>query len=844
MPGFGSGPFGHGAFGEWAWGKNVLFFLAPENPYRVHDTAGFFEAYAEAQAASFERLRRKIRNLGDLKDPLLVPAADDVSILLRLGPKLRVLSEVEQFGIHAAVSITGALETGNGRFTFADIGKEITIEKSIVLGNNRVVTISGIGSVSSVSTQPTLAVDVGPLRWTLRTVEADDPAGIKYEVAAGSVSDILLGWPLSDGFSEVTVAERTLFPAATVERNLYTDREGSNGYFDGLGHFHSDNGGFAQHEVGRLLSLALSVNPENTGRFEIVEVVSATEVVLDATDIVANDGGPLTWALLRRSQLVLEGVNVLRGVVEQYGSDLTISGSNLVTVSADFTAADVAKIVTIRATGSAANGNYVITAVPSRTQVTVIPTPPVDASVFYWEVRAATEIGDGTQVQVRALSLLQYLAQDFGVELDTREDEIFQRRWVASVPRWIPLKGSADGYAFMGKLTGFDVTATALFRVTLPIYDLLGNGIAVGETGAGRSGTNGTLTTVGLRVRFTAPTALFTYLDVGLQIEVQDSGSGNDGLRTIDSVVDAQTVEFSILDAATTPDANNGALVWRIVRLYARVPPELPVFDEINADLMTYLKGAPAFTIDKYCTETGWDTKVGTGYDGVLVITGVTPGTPSPVPVTYTVAVYGDIDVVTGLGIGRWKLTDSDSVAYFLEAPPTEVLEVGVGRSGTDGDLNAVDTFTSATAVFTVNDVGRQLRISGSGSGNDGRHRILAFIDPQNVQLSETPILPEANSGSLTWAVVSWTVPIIATIPPATGGAFIEYMCSRSALTCDYCPSNRVLITANSSLALTDPLTRLVDRLDQVRPAHVGLVFDAGMTATATVVFSATVTTP
>lgn len=843
MPGFGSGPFGHGAFGEWAWGKNVLFFLAPENPYRVNDTDGFFEAYAEAQAASFDRLRHKIRDLGDLKDPLLVPATDDVSILLRLGPKIRVLSEIEQFGINASVGVTGALETENGRFTFADIGKEITIEKSSVAGNNRVVTISGVSSASSVSTQPQLATDAGPLRWTLRSVEEDDPLGAKYEIAAGHITDVLLGWPLSDGYSEVTVSGRTVFPAATVERNLYTEREGVDGYFDGTGHFHSASANFAQYEVGRLLSLSGSVHPENQGRFEIAEVLSPTEVVLVETAI-ADDGGPLTWALLRRSQLVLEGVNVLRGVVEQYGSDMTISGADLISVSADFTAADVDKIVTMRATGSAANGNYTIVSVLSRTQVTVTPTPPVDASAFYWEVRAATQIGDGTQVQVRALSLLQYLAQDFGVELDTREDETFQRRWVASVPRWIPLKGSADGYAFMGALTGFDVTATSLFRVTAPIYALVSNGLAVGETGEGRSGTNGTLTTVGVRVRFSAPTALFTYLDSGLQIEIQGSGSGNDGLRTIDSLVDATTVEFSIGDAATTPDANDGALVWRIVRLYARVPPELPVMDEINADLMTYLKGEPAFTIDRYCTETGWDTKVGTGHDGVLVVTGVVPATPSPVPVTYTLSVYGDIDVVTGMGVGRWKLTDSDAVEYFLEVPPTEVLEVGVGRAGTDGELDLVDTFISATAAFTVNDVGRQIRITDSGSGNDGLHRILAYIDPTSVQLSETPILPEASTGSLTWAVVSWTTTVIATIPPATGGAFIEYLCSRSELTCDYCQSNRVLITANSSLVLTDPLTRLVDRLEQVRPAHVELVFDVGMTATATVVFGATVTTP
>jgi len=150
----------------------------------------------------------------------------------------------------------------------------------------------------------------------------------------------------------------------------------------------------------------------------------------------------------------------------------------------------------------------------------------------------------------------------------------------------------------------------------------------------------------------------------------------------------------------------------------------------------------------------------------------------------------------------------------------------------------------SATAAFTSADVGRQIRVSGSGSGNDNIYRILSFTNATTVHLTDPPLLPEANSGSLTWAVVYWTFTVKATEPPALGNGTIEYVCAESGLSCDYCKSYRVFVRANTALALQDPQTRLETRLDQARPAHVQFVFETGVTATASVTFGATVTTP
>jgi hypothetical protein len=310
-------------------------------------------------------------------------------------------------------------------------------------------------------------------------------------------------------------------------------------------------------------------------------------------------------------------------------------------------------------------------------------------------------------------------------------------------------------------------------------------------------------------------------------------------LRTIESVLSTTLVEFRIEDTAT---AETG-LDWRIVRIYATEPPKLTVVDEINGDLMTQLKGSGAFTVDKYCFESGWDTKIGVGGDGVLVITATSPSVASPTPVSIVVTAYGDLNVITGLGEGKWKLTDATAVEYFLETTPTENLEVGAGRAGTDGTLSNTDEFSSPTAVFTAQDVGRQLRISGSGSGNNNLYRIKTYIDPNTVELQDAPLLPEANSGSLTWAVVYWTFEVIASTPPDTGAATVEYECP-TIITCDYCQSHKILISGTTSEALLDPMGKLVDRLNHVRAHHAGLVFDVGYEITAAVEISATVTTP
>ena len=775
MPGFSGGPFGEDPFGEYNWSRRVLFETAPEI-YRTADADNndLFRKYAEAQGLSFDNLRRKIAAFADLRDPRAARTRYDEVVTLRLGTVEEIKGPVEQSGVLAEVTAISVFKTLRGRFTTADINKEITVSNSAIATNNRPVVITNIVSSTEVLTNPPLATDAGPLRWELRKREASTVKETLVTVRAGDVEDITPGWILSDGYADFTVLKRQQFKPESEERKLLTLREGSNGSINAALNFTSPTLALTSRDVGRRLTIAGSLHPEtNDDKFEIVDVLSAIECTLDGSpDLIAEPTGALVWALLRDSELTLSGSATLRGVVEQEDEDgeITAVGPPAVfeAASARFTDDDVGKLLTIHKPSDPDNNTYEILTRVSDTIVELDATMSGLGTDFHWEVRVATDEGDETQVTVRAPSLLQYLAQDFGIEVDAREEEEWQRRWVESVSRWIGLKGHEDAYKYVAELTGFTADVAGLYRVNQETYlaVLAAGGVAhmVGEDGDGRSGSDGSLDVVAGLVRFSSPTAQFVNGDVDRQIYVTGTfGSTNDGLRTIVTVIDAQTVEFRLLDSMVgTSDANNGTLTWSIVRLYAEQAPLLPVHDEINADRMTYLKGAAVFGIDKYCWEQSpspWSTLLGPGDagDGRIFITSVTPATSFAFAVTYTLEGRGDFSVITGLGVGRWRLTDSDPTAYFVETVPT----LHERHSGTDGSLTDVlgdRVFSSPSAAFTGADAGRFVVVRDAARPENNKGwLILALITSTSLKLStaHAPVVDDPNNGNLKWEVLA-----------------------------------------------------------------------------------------
>ena len=941
MPGFGSGPFGAAAFGQFNWSRRVLFLMAPEI-YRTADleNSDFFQRYAAAQGVSFDNLRSKIASFADLRDPQAVRTRYDETTLLRLGRVETIKGTVEQQGVLATVVAGGIFTTRRGRFTFADVGKELTVTGSSIATNNRTVVVTNIVSPKELLTNPPLATDAGPLRWELRETESSTEVETRVQIVGGDVDVVTPGWVLSDGFSDFTVLTRTLFKSEARERKLLTLREGSDGSISASLRFSSLTLALTSRDVGRRLTITNTVNPEeNEGKFEIVDVLSSTECLLDSTDIVAEPTGELVWALLRDPELVLKGSATLRGAVEQEDDDgevITVGPPSVFeTVSAAFSTTDEGKLLTIHIPGDpfGNNGTYEVLSVLSSTQVEVDATLSLQAG-YRWELRDPTDIGDETQVEVRAPNLIQYLAQDFGIEIDNREEELYQRRWVESVSRWIGMKGHEDCYKYLAELTGFTAEVTGLYRVSQELYVTVAAAGAetydVGEDGEGRSGTDGSLNVVAGLVQFSSPTAAFLEGDVGRHIDVTGTGGGtNDGLRTISRVVDANTVEFRSVDSMTgASDAQNGSIEWRIVRLYADQAPLLPFHDEIMHDLMEYLKGSTVFQIDKYCweqTPAPWSTLLGPGDagDGRIFITSVDPPGPSAFPTSYTLEGRGDFEVAVGLGGGRWRLTDSDPATYFLETVPTLhedysgtdgdfqglfnwfitpsfafvaadagkvlvvwnaatpsqnkayiissagvfgsygvlVLSVSVSEdgndgnlhfqvldpdaTGTDGALTAPRRFTTTAPAFVATDEGKRLIVSDSGSGNNRQFVIETYIDANNVDLApyDSPATPDANNGSLTWAMFSYRFTVQATEPPNVGAASLEYICPEQ-MTCSYCRSNKALVEASTPYLLEKGLDRLRDRLEQGRPKHVELVENFGFEVNASLNLTATVDSP
>jgi len=723
MPGYGSGPFGGEPFGEFNWARRVLFDLAPVL-YREEDVDDLFLKYADSQGEVFTDLRRQIRNFFELREARAVRTQFDETGLLLLGAIQLIKEPVEQTGIRGSVTGVSVFQTERGRFTFADVGKELTVTNSTLADNNTSVVITSVVDSTSVLTNPPLVVDAGPLRWEVRPVSASLTNETIVEVVSGDVEPIGPGWILSDGSTEFEVTERKQFFNIEDERKLQTEREGQDGAINASLRLTSPTAAFQRRDVGKRITVSGStalkpaVDSSNEGKFTIVELISATEVVLDSP-FLFQEVGPLTWAILRRPQLTLSGTSTLRGAVEQSGEDMTtIVGPLLQALSGAFSSADIGKLVTVYAENDINNGViFEVTGAPTANQLEVTPNPTLTGSTYRYELRAATTEGDTRQVSVRAPGLLRWLAQDFGIEIDVREEEEFQRRWVESVSRWIGLKGTVKGYQYLAALTGYSpTTVEPLYRVTLELYQAVltagGTAYAVGE---GLPGADGSLNLVSGRVRFSSPTAAFTAAHVGRAVETTGTGAGtNDGFRVIDLVIDAHTIAFRPVDTmGGTADANNGAIVWRLVRFYSVEAPLIPVYDEINADRMEYLKTSAVFTVDKYCWEQSpspWSTLIGFGADGLIEITGVTPTAASAFPTTYTLRGQGDFDVVTGLGVGRWKLTNFGT-EYFLETVPKfPLIRSGAIIDPTGANLPAgteledVDAFEIDTSVapFTV----------------------------------------------------------------------------------------------------------------------------------------------
>ena len=769
MPSFGSGPFGRGPFGGSRWSRMVFWESLPE-VYRLQDEnqGGVLEQFSNGIRPSFDLVKSKADSYFDLRYPLTCRTQYDEVVTLRLGKQIVQLGELEQRGLDGAVDTIRQFSSAVGRFRNEDVGKELIITGSSIESNNTKVFVSRVIDPNTVLTDPLLAQDAGSLRWELRPhleVSADH---ITVQVQSGYVDQIFPGWTINDGRGDYEVVARRHFPADRQAKQLFTEQEGQDGYLTSVGTFQSPSALFFPKDIGKKLVVTGSSVEGNDGVYEILSLTAGSPqtVELDNTTLV-TDPGPLYWALLPRPELDVVARVSFRGVADQEGVDGVVQvPSTLYSDTAAFVSDDAGKWISIRGSQLGNDGLFKILSVVTPTEVTLDVTFAAPESSLVWEVRDYTGIGDTVQVQAHAPSIIEYLARDFGITIDRRENEDKQRKWVYNIAGWTNIKGTENGYTYVGRLAGFEVTVRRLFRITLPIYNVivsLGFADAVveyGESDPGRYGSDGNLTSLGGSIFFSSSTAQFQAYDVGRQILIGHADTpGNNGLYTIGAVISSTEVEFVASASAVTPDYGSGGTLadptvrWSIIRLYTTQPPMLPRYDDLVHSVMKNIilwKGIGEFDVDKFCWETDWDADIPIDLISVLPLAiglwTVVVQTPAGQP--------GSADAISG--VGQWQFLDTDGNVYYLQDVP---VDLGGGQFS-----------------FTVN----------------------------------------------------------ALLAPALGGPedpILRYTCVE-ALSCEFCASNKILITIEvgpelitaTGAEVENLLQRALDRMEQAKPIHVEFV--------------------
>lgn len=774
----------------------MLWETVPELDKQQDRTVGQgqLHAFQASLQPSFDKIRRRIRDYGDLRDPLRVRTQYDEVLELTLGQQILPQGVLEQRGVdaftQAPLLAPKQFVAPTGRFTVQAIGKTLRLRGSANPLNNRDFVVAALLTPTVLTTVPEVAApDTGPLRWELRTTEPAPTDHVTLEVRSGDIGSVNLGWVLSDGVSDFEVVGRRRFDDQTGFLLSPVKQTGTDLYLLAYGPLPTQTvvraltGAFTQDDVGKPFVMRGSTVWENNTALRIKRVISGTDLELDGQLTLPDpDSGHLIWELRELAtfaQIDLLGLAVPRGVVEQENTDLQLLAPNTVrSPKGNFSPADVNKYLAITGTGVVDNANdyKVVGYIDPLTLVINPPLPFAEplSGQLRWELRQSTRYGDLTRLQARAPTLITLLANDFGVTLDTQESEARQRSFVRNVHQWIELKGTQKGYEVTGAISGFDVTLQALYRISMDWLLLmpLGSVLEVGEITTGRYGVLGKLVAGSINpVRFESLEATFRPSDEGTQLRIWNTAAGpNSKLYSIEHYIDAHTVEFRVVDTAPggLPDYGVGGTVlnstvkWRIVRLYTTLPPTMPVYDEIISDAMEV--ASPGFGVDRFCWEAGFAAQ------GDITIMAVTPIMPGKWLI-HAKAKVGAPDAANGgvLGavasLGMWRVTDSIGQVFYLETVPTKVV-----------------------------------------------------IGPPAEFEFETVV------GNL----------------PALGDGVLKYLCPIQSL-CSYCPASKAwaMITAGTistetGVAIERVLERVLERLTvEVTPAHVELVvtYQTGMGA-------------
>lgn len=527
---------------------------------------------------------------------------------------------------------------------------------------------------------------------------------------------------------------------------------------------------------------------------------------------------PVFWALRPFARITVQGALPL-GVVDGENYDLSVPPdapgdplyptpvtTRVFSASSPFKAGDVGKLLTIHGSLLGNDGTYEIRSVSAGgSKATVLAVLRPDPTLCFWERRTAPLIRSESirpnpqnyEVLANSQPLIDILAYDFGIRVDTQQVEARQRAWVRQVSQWIATKGTVQSIEEIAHLSGFDVEVKPLFTVVpLPAMGASGDDVGfdflfVGDDG--RIRYTGTISNVGGYAVFSDPTQNFKASDAGRVLNIGNSDAGppsNSNFWVISAVLSPTSVrlEQPSIGGSLGPvthinftEPNNGSLFSTVGEIYGDTQPSFILMDDVEVDYLAIMADVCGLSeserpgVDHFCRVN--PVIVGSTAvipEAISACGGSTIVGVVSVDNVHTVTVQGD-DLSVFIG-GGWKMTDSDLIELFVETAPTLLalgVPVPVTYTDLEGNSQTVDTYPNAL----------------------------------------------------------WTVTVASTVPPATGPVAFTYICT-DVVDCSYCPSYRVLVslTANEilnegSLANDNAFDRIVRMIEDTLPAHVEPIY-------------------
>ncbi len=586
MSGPGDNPFGSGPFGRYDWSKYQLIDLLPEI-YRQQDAdfGGKLVLLQESIQPLFDYAIDKIANYDDMRDPLRCPVETATNIPVRIlavtdlqdGTSRVFLSQgadgLDLEGLRPGQILVDSSDTRfqvlqinvsdlaidyddppSDPFTGNDTGKNIIVS-NIASGNREIVPLVSGETLDNEDVTPSPldnGSNVGPYVFT---VSFSPLASNVVTVQWRESGTAKYGFFISDGqyFGQLGIGSSINFTSGTV-----TVVPGNGVAID------SDSLRMT-YTTRRVYQEDPTPTPLDDGATAGPYSVTAVYTPLQAFQVRVD------WQ---------EGVTAKVGFFSSGGAP---SGDLHAASTINFTSG----VMSIR-TASAA----VIAADSLRiTYLSATVVPPDDALVS-------------------GQNILSFLGSDYGVDIDRRDPEIYQRSFVYHAHELWSKKGTVDGYAMMGRLAGYHVKATNLYRISSENTASIPSGHLFTEAGYPELSENpgyylGTsispLEDPGVTGAYTIQVLRYPLYDdadividwieasTGKTITVSpaDAVSGQDS-ADISSLTVNRTTGVIVIDfvASKYADYDSIRVSYTPVQYYTDLAPKRPFFDDIIADVI------------------------------------------------------------------------------------------------------------------------------------------------------------------------------------------------------------------------------------------------------------------